>query len=59
MDEFKMKLLRKIDKMVGYNKKLEFLNDQFIKADTIEKEKTILKMIQELKFWSKLLWKIQ
>ena len=40
-----------IHKMNTYNEKLEYLNDMFLKAKSIEYENMILAMIRELKFW--------
>lgn len=53
MDKFKKRLLTKIDNLQGFYAKLEFLNNQFLKAKTEEQENVILEMIEQLKFWGK------
>lgn len=47
----KKKMLKKIDDMISYTQKLEYLNDEFLKAKTDAEAEMILGMIRQLKFW--------
>ncbi len=51
--QFKMNLLEKIDNLSTYTDKLEFLNAQYLQADTRDKENIIISMIASLKEWGK------
>lgn len=52
--EQKMKrMLKEIDTMSSYTEKLEYLNDQFLKAKTKNEEGMILELIEQLKFYGK------
>jgi len=44
-------ILKKIDKLNGYNEKLEYLNKCFLKAKNAQEENLILDMIKQLKFF--------
>ena len=48
---FKQKLLRKIDRLYGYQEKIEYLNGQYLKAKTKSQEETLLQMIKDLQFY--------
>jgi len=49
--DYKTNTLKVIDKLVGYNEKLEYLNKCYLKADSDNKESIILDMIKDLKQW--------
>jgi hypothetical protein len=48
LENFKTRLLKKIDKISNYSEKIGYLNDQFIKADT-KQEQIILSMLDSLR----------
>ena len=44
-------ILKEIDKLNGYENKLEYLNGLFLKANNQNDENMILSMIEQLKQW--------
>lgn len=53
IEKKKIMILNRIDKMIGYYEKLEFLNGQYLRAVTAEEEDLIMGMLEQLKFYSK------
>ena len=43
-------LLKKLDSLVGFNAKLELLNNAYLDAKSAKDEKVVLKLIDGLKF---------
>lgn len=47
----KESILNNIDKLIGYNEKLEYLNKCYLETESVCLENEILVMIEQLKQW--------
>lgn len=53
MENFKKRILRKVDKCNSFSEKLELLNGLYEKSTNEKEEEVILEMISTLRFWGK------